>query len=76
LPLSSESGMGRMDFMEHAGNRWWPIFGAVFLVSAIKRQQGIRLIGQVQGLRLPAISQLSPATESRQNLANNQDKVN
>ncbi len=76
LPLSSASGMGRMDFMEPAGNRWWPIFGAVFLVSAIKRQQGIRLIGKVQGLRIPALTQLSPATESRQNLANNQDKVN
>jgi len=76
LPLSSESGMARMDFMEPAGNRWWPIFGAVFLVSAIKRQQGIRLIGQVQGLRIPAIPQLSPVAESRQQLENQQDRVN
>jgi hypothetical protein len=76
LPLSGESGMARMDFMEPAGNRWWPIFGAVFLVSAIKRQQGIRLIGQVQGLRIPAITQLNPVAESRQQLANKQDRVN
>jgi len=62
--------------MEPAGNRWWPIFGAVFLVSAIKRQQGIRLIGQVQGLRIPAMTQLTPAAESRQNLVNHQDPVN
>ena len=76
LPLSGESGMARMDFMEPAGNRWWPIFGAVFLVSAIKRQQGMRLIGQVQGLRIPVMTQLTPAAESRQNLANHQDPVN
>ena len=76
LPLSGESGMARMDFMEPAGNRWWPIFGAVFLVSAIKRQQGIRLIGRVQGLRIPAITQLNPVAESRQQLVNKQDRVN
>jgi len=45
------------------GNRWWPIFGAVFLVSAIKRQKGMRLIGQVQPLRVSAITQLAPAAE-------------
>ena len=76
LPLSGASGMARMDFMEPAGNRWWPIFGAVFLVSAVKRQQGIRLIGQVQSLRIPALTQLSPAAESRQNLLKDQDQVN
>jgi hypothetical protein len=62
--------------MEPAGNRWWPIFGAVFLVSAIKRQQGIRLIGKVQSIRIPAMTQLSPAAESRQNSVASQDPVN
>ncbi|WP_251369845.1 class I SAM-dependent methyltransferase [Polynucleobacter sp. AP-Nino-20-G2] len=76
LPLSGESEMARMDFLEPMGNRWWPIFGAVFLVSAIKRQQGIRLIGQIQTKRIPAISQLSPAAESRQNLQHHEDQVN
>ncbi len=63
LPLKGQSGMARMDFLEPMGNRWWPIFGAVFLVSAIKRQQGIRLIGQINAKRIPAIPQLSTATE-------------
>ncbi len=63
FPLSSPSGMARMGFLEPMGNRWWPIFGAVFLVSAIKRQAGIRLIGPAQTKRLPTIGQLSPATE-------------
>ena len=63
LPLQGQSGMTRMDFLEPMGNRWWPIFGAIFLVSAIKRQQGIRLVGQAQAKRIPTIPQLSPAAE-------------
>ena len=63
LPLQGEAAMARMDFLESMGNRWWPIFGAVFIVSAIKRHQGIRLIGQVQKARIPALTQLSPAAE-------------
>ena len=59
--------MGKMNFLEKMGNRWWPIFGAVFLVSAIKRQQGMRLIGPASLVRIPAIKQLSPAAE-RSNL--------
>ena len=63
FPLQSESAMSRMDFLEPMGNRWWPIFGAVFIVSAIKRHHGIRLIGQVQKARIPSLTQLSPAAE-------------
>ncbi len=66
LPLQGQSSMGRMAFLESMGNRWWPIFGAVFLVSAIKRQQGIRLIGRVAPVRIPAIPQLTPAAERNQ----------
>ncbi len=75
LPLQGHNAMGRMDFLESMGNRWWPIFGAVFLVSAIKRHQGIRLIGQVQSIRVPAIQQLSPAAE-RSQLKETQETVN
>lgn len=69
LPLQGEASMGRMSFMEKMGNRWWPIFGAVFLVSAIKRQQGIRMIGPASLVRIPALKPLSTAAE-RSNLRN------
>uniref|UniRef100_B1XUL9 Methyltransferase type 11 n=1 Tax=Polynucleobacter necessarius subsp. necessarius (strain STIR1) TaxID=452638 RepID=B1XUL9_POLNS len=65
FPLQGEAVMRKMNFLEKMGNRWWPIFGAVFLVSAIKRQQGIRLIGPASLVRIPAIKQLNPATERR-----------
>jgi SAM-dependent methyltransferase len=63
FPFHGESAMARMDFLEPMGNRWWPIFGAVFIVSAIKRHHGIRLIGQVQSKRVSPITQLAPAAE-------------
>jgi SAM-dependent methyltransferase len=75
LPLQGQSSMSRMDFLESMGNRWWPIFGAVFLVSAIKRHQGIRLIGRVVPARLPVIPQLTPAAERNQ-LQETQETVN
>ena len=32
-------------FLERAGDRWWPVCGAVYLVSAVKRVRGMRLVG-------------------------------
>lgn len=75
FPLQGQGSMGRMDFLESMGNRWWPIFGAVFLVSAIKRHKGMRLIGQVAPARIPAIQQLTPAAERNQ-LKKVEDTVN
>jgi hypothetical protein len=31
--------------MEKAGDRWWPYLGAIYMVQAIKRVKGMRLIG-------------------------------
>ncbi|MFZ4378708.1 MAG: class I SAM-dependent methyltransferase [Polynucleobacter sp.] len=75
FPLQGSSTMHRMDFLERMGNRWWPIFGAVFVVSAIKRHQGVRLIGHIAPVRVPAIQQLSPAAE-RSKLKEIQDTIN
>ena len=45
-PLLADKWLGRWSFMEAAGDRWWPIFGAVYMITAIKRASGIRLIGR------------------------------
>ncbi len=34
----------RFDFMEPAGDRWWAVGGAVYMLQAIKRVRGMRLI--------------------------------
>ncbi len=44
-PFSADRWQARFGFMERAGERWWSFCGAIYMVHAIKRVQGIRLIG-------------------------------
>jgi len=44
-PSRSEKWLGRTEFMEKAGDRWWPICGAVYCVTAVKKVRGMRVIG-------------------------------
>jgi SAM-dependent methyltransferase len=43
-PFASESLRRRFAFMEPAGDRWWAVGGAVYMLQAIKRVRGMRLI--------------------------------
>lgn len=38
--------LARWSFMESAGDRWWPVCGAVYVVSAVKRVAGMQLVGR------------------------------
>ncbi len=44
-PCLTRRWLRRFAFMEKTGNRWWPYLGAVYLIGAIKRVQGMHLIG-------------------------------
>lgn len=46
-PCRSERWLERTRFMEAAGDRWWPICGALYSVSAVKRVRAMRLVGPV-----------------------------
>ena len=41
----SERWLARWRFMEKAGDRWWPVLGSVYLLTAVKRVRGMRQIG-------------------------------
>ena len=43
-PFRSRKWLARFGFLEHAGERWWPILGGVYVVRAVKRVQGLRVI--------------------------------
>ncbi|EXI65594.1 MAG: Methyltransferase domain protein [Candidatus Accumulibacter adjunctus] len=43
-PCSRERWLRRWQFIEAAGNRWWSFAGGVYLLRAIKRVHGMRLI--------------------------------
>lgn len=42
--LGSETWFERLGWMERAGQRWWPIFGGMYFVVAVKRVPGMRLL--------------------------------
>ena len=50
-PASSQKWLGRFEWMERAGDRWWPVFGAVYSLTAVKRVRGMRLVGLARAQR-------------------------
>lgn len=58
-PAGSSEWLSRFEWMEHAGERWWPVFGAVYFVVAVKRVRGMRLIGLARPPR--ALAAVAPA---------------
>lgn len=43
--VKTEKWLQRTAWMDAAGARWWPIFGAVYFAVAVKRVRGVRLLG-------------------------------
>ncbi|HZE90211.1 MAG TPA: methyltransferase domain-containing protein [Rhizobacter sp.] len=67
-PLASQTWLSRFEWMEKTGDRWWPVFGAVYMLVAVKRVRGMRLVGLARDQRLagkataPAVSHRTPAS--------------
>jgi SAM-dependent methyltransferase len=47
-PLTSARWLARYGWMEQAGEHWWPVFGALYYIVAVKRVRGMRLVGLVR----------------------------
>ncbi len=43
--VRSDKWLSRWRFVEKAGDRWWPFLGSVYMLTAVKRVRGMRLIG-------------------------------
>ena len=52
-PVASGHWLSRFEWTERVGDRWWPVFGAVYFVVAVKRVRGMRLVGLVREQRTP-----------------------
>lgn len=53
--VDSEKWLRRYEWMDRAGPRWWPIFGAAYCLVAVKRVRGMRLLGPAwKSTRRPA----------------------
>lgn len=62
-PLKSDAWLARTAWMEPAGDRWWPVFGAIYIMSAVKRVRGMRLIGLARSKAVKA--RAAPAVVSQ-----------
>jgi len=52
-PLSSHALRDRLRFLEKAGDRWWPMFAAAYMLLAQKREAGMTVIELRQRFRRP-----------------------
>jgi SAM-dependent methyltransferase len=50
-PLRSERWLSRFAWMDRTGDRWWPVLGAVYMLVAVKRVRGMRLVGLARNER-------------------------
>jgi len=61
----TEKWLNRYAFMDNAGPRWWPFFGGVYIVQAIKRVKGMHLIGPAWTKKSATSQVVVPATNKR-----------
>ena len=64
-PCRTQRWLERTAFMERAGDRWWPICGAVYMLSAVKRVRTMRLVGPAWKSRTAARAGVPAATPQR-----------
>ncbi|KQP22908.1 methyltransferase type 11 [Pseudorhodoferax sp. Leaf267] len=62
--VDSDSMLGRFSWMDPAGERCWPILGAVYFVVAVKRVRGMRLL-ETRWKSKPAIASAPVSVASR-----------
>lgn len=60
--VRTESWISRLSFLEKAGDRWWPVLGGIYVITAVKRVHGMRLVGLVKKWRDERRTALAPAT--------------
>lgn len=58
--VESEPMLERFAWMDQAGARWWPIFGAVYFLVAVKRVRAMRLMGRPW--KAPAARAVAPVS--------------
>lgn len=67
-PIHSQNWLERFGWVEKAGDRWWPMFGAVYVVSAVKRVRGMRVIAAANLTRSRKALSPAPAVASHTHL--------
>ena len=65
-PVTSARWLQRFAWMENAGDRWWPVFGALYYIVAVKRVRGMRLVGLIRNeVRAKAVTAPAPVAATQ-----------
>ncbi|WP_310737531.1 class I SAM-dependent methyltransferase [Inhella gelatinilytica] len=69
-PWSRAPWLEAWQFMDRHGPTWWPVFGAVYFIQAVKRVHGMRLVGLARSGpgRRPAAAVALPSRSSREGI--------
>ena len=68
-PVRTARWVSRFGWMERAGEHWWPVFGALYYIVAVKRVRGMRLVGLIRKeARLKAVTAPAPVAVSQREL--------
>ncbi len=60
--IESEKWLRRLDWMDRVGARWWPVFGTVYFLVAVKRVHAVTLLSPTwKAAKGPAIATISIA---------------
>ncbi|HJW02654.1 MAG TPA: class I SAM-dependent methyltransferase [Azospira sp.] len=62
-PFAQEKWLRRSHFMEQAGDRWWGFAGGVYLLRAVKRVPGMRLLLPAWRDRMARAKALAPIAQ-------------
>jgi hypothetical protein len=71
-PVNRDRWLKAGGWIERAGDRWWTVFGALYVLVAVKRVRGMRLVGLVKTQRA-AVTPTVPAMAARHH--HNQDST-
>ncbi|GMV48064.1 MAG: hypothetical protein AMXMBFR66_34620 [Pseudomonadota bacterium] len=62
-PIASAAWLERWRWLDRVGAHWWPVFGALYFVVAVKRVRGMRLVGVLKAERRTPVA--APAAVAR-----------
>ena len=71
--LAHERWQERLRWMDRLGDRWWPVLGSVYALSAVKRLRGLRVVGLQRSARragvapAPVVANRHPSASSSLN---------
>ena len=62
-PFRQQAWLERFGFMEKAGARWWPLLGGIYVIRAVKRVHGMRIIAPAWRMERARRRALSPVSQ-------------